>query len=204
MVRYRTASVEGPSHGPGRRRRWQLVAAQPTANGFSLRFRLALESPQLEADYRIDVTDSLTLVLATTNRDRNPLPVAPAFHPYFRIASLASTRLRLDAPAAVTDRLTGDSVHDCAHWQFKDDETEVQWPWHNATLETGAFELRLESDTATHCVAWNPGPQKTRDIRDVAEHAFREFVCVEPAQLDPPAWLQPGATQTLSLRIGPA
>lgn len=196
----------GPGHGPARRQVWQPVSAAVRDDEVFLHFRLEVSGAgyRLGADYRITAGRSLALELVTTNLGRGTCPATPAFHPYFALEDINRARLHLASSIRPRNRLSGESGHATDGVTFNDDEQEMEWtPWSDLVLEPSAgTRLEIRSNDATHCVAWNPGRQKTVAIADLHPDAFREFVCVEPARLDPDAsMIPPGGNAELSMTL---
>ena len=51
-------------------------------------------------------------------------------------------------------------------------------------LRTADSELRLEQQGFTEWVVWNPGADNAARLTDLADHEWREFLCIEPARVD--------------------
>jgi len=196
---------DGPGHGFARRRHWKLMSAMKQHDSVSLHWQLEIsgEGYRLLADYHVRAGRVLALQLATTHLGTGPCPVTPAFHPYFAVSDLSQTRIRFPAALQPFDRLTREHREATETFVFDGEETEVQWtPWTDLEVECGGnVRLRISSDSATHCVAWNPGPEKTRCMGDLHADAFNRFVCIEPGRLDQSAAIRPGEKTVISMVV---
>lgn len=195
---------DGPGHGFARRRHWTLVTASVQDSEITLywQFEISGDNYHLAADYHVTAGRNLDLRLVTTNLGTEPCLVTPAFHPYFAVPNLAGTQIRIASPVRVQDRLTGRPCEITDRVTFEGRELELEWsPWRDLRLESGDdSRMDIRSDDATHCVVWNPGPEKTASIDDLDADAFNRFVCIEPGRLGPDtSRISPGETQALQM-----
>lgn len=169
----------------------RLVSDEATRAAFPWGFSLAL---------CIAVEDAAFVLRATiTSRAAEPMPYALGYHPYFAVA--AADRARVRVPTAA--RRAFDNVQkrdvDLDEIRFGDTEVDLHLSGHGgstASLELPDGVVTLAGDSAfERWVVWAlPG---------------RDFVCLEPWTAPANALvsgeglrsLEPGASETLSLRV---
>ena len=156
---------------------------------------LVLETESLTLTYAVSVRDALRLELRTVNRSSFPVPMAAAFHPYFRGGRMDEALvLGIDpAPIAVTGAV----------------DRTVLW---NAPASHKVFGIRdvvrnrtlkIVAEGATGVNLWNPGAEK-RCPGLIPGGEWREFVAVEPfvRGVNRFAVLGPGAECRLAMTVG--
>jgi glucose-6-phosphate 1-epimerase len=203
-----------PRHGLVRSRAWAYAGVDTDADGreaavfvceddaasrarwpqaFALRLRVALEP------------DALHLGLCVHNRGATAFAFACALHSYLRVASLAGTRL---------DGLQGRPHRDRAHPDAGERIDPAPTPRFDGEIDRiyvgsdGAkrlhddrHALRIETTGFTDTVVWNPGATLAAGMADLAPGDHAHFVCVEPACIEPPVALAPGARWLGTLRM---
>ncbi|WP_336921800.1 aldose epimerase family protein [Aquipuribacter sp. SD81] len=188
---------DGPRHGVARDRAWDLLEVGRTADGAAhARLRLvcgAGDTPlghafTLELDGEAEGS-SLVLTLVARNDGDTPLTTTAAFHTYLRVSSTATTAVvGLDgmlarpngggAPWHVTGPLDVVGPIDVAVEGVPAGDDGV------VVVDDGSGDaVSLTADGVDSRVVWNPGPGKAP--ADVHPGGEGEFVCVEPALLEP-------------------
>ena len=183
-----------PNHGLVRNRMWQLTHSKATANSVCATLTITVDdipaSLWLAASEQRPVTLSLVVTLTSTNLSMQlvcdtPLYQQGALHSYFSVNNLQQT--------SVTG-LSPDYFDKVANARRQQQNGIVHF-----TVETDRIyfdtgpQLRLSDDKQQRQIAqhghdasviWNPWQQKSRDLPDMADHGFTEFVCVESAWLN--------------------
>lgn len=192
---------EGPRHGVARDRAWDVLHSG-TGDGGEATARLRLTSDGTTTPFphaftlRLDVAaagDALSLALHAANDGDEPFAFTAALHTYLRVSSTAGARVR------GLDGLTAQPNDGGAGFEV-DGPLEVVGPLDVAVgLDRPDREvvlddpvlggLTLAATSFGSRVVWNPGPGSAPG--DVHEGGEAEFVCVEPAQLEP-VTLPPG------------
>lgn len=196
---------DGPRHGVVRDRAWEVLHAAPDGAGAAtVRLRLASDGTTtpfphaftLELDV-VATGPSLTVTLVAVNDGTEPFAFTAALHTYLRVSSTA---------AAAVHGLEGLTAqpNDGAEGVVVRGPLAAVGPVDVAVALDHADRRVVVTDpvlgpltlTATGFgsrVVWNPGPgEAPGDVHDGGE---AEFVCVEPAQLEPVA-LPPGGRWT--------
>lgn len=198
-----------PFHGFARSRLWQVAGSAQYPNGATeLRLQLlpdaetrAIWPYEFVLELAIRVGERLELTLSSHNTGDLPFVVGGAFHSYFTIGDIATVRIHglddsryLDKVADVEQIQQGpvliDGEHD-AVYQATDATCEIDDP-------TLGRRIRVSKQGSYTTVIWNPGPQKARDLADLADDEYRTMVCVETANaLDDVVTLEPGGEHQL-------
>lgn len=150
-------------HGYARNRPWSVAGRRPDL------VRLAL-APDADAraaypfDHSLEATiralpRGVSLELVVTNAGREPLPLSPGWHPYFRCPAARKAEVSSDVPGLAAGRVDDAREHDFGLVAPASGRTRLEIP--------GLGAVRLEfSPVLRHLQVWAlPG---------------KDFVCVEP------------------------
>ncbi len=146
----------------------------------------------------------LEIELKVTNTDSKPFAFQAALHTYFSVLNVADIVVEGLANLEYTNHVTkGIETADAGGIYFG---VEVDRTYRNAGAgkvtirEEGRPELlEVTSTNFRDIVVWNPGPDHT--IGDLTADGWRNFVCVEAAQVDMGDLLQPGEQWSGSQKI---
>lgn len=141
--------------------------------------------------------DSLMMALTITNLGESPFEFHAALHTYFGVPDVEQAKVTgleglgfLDEAANVTfpgeeSPISFGLEVDRAY--FGGGEREV-------SLASGSSEVTVFSEGFPDVVIWNPGPG--HGIGDLDDEGWRDFVCVESAQVENLEVLKPGRSWT--------
>lgn len=138
---------------------------------------------------------ALQVALEVDNSGHQPLAFTAALHTYLRVDDIAFVVIEGLQGCDFEDSAAGGTLHrQHDHEVTFDNETDriyadVVTP---LTLIDGARRLAIEQQGFADVVAWNPGAALASTIADLAAGEYRQFACVEAAQVLQPAWLAPG------------
>lgn len=198
-----------PNHGLVRNRLWQLQHSEITANATSVTMGIALndipvalwQNPSLSQQ---TVYLSLTVTLSASQLTMQlscatPLFQQAALHSYFRVNQLEKSRVtglskHYFDKASNTEQTAASSE---AHFSAETDRVYYKTASQLQLTDNGQ-QLIIGQQGHDASVIWNPWQQKSRELPDMADHGFREFVCVETASLDICAARALNLTQYLS------
>ncbi|MDB5952846.1 MAG: D-hexose-6-phosphate mutarotase [Massilia sp.] len=164
-------------HGFARMSTWQLV---DSGDGFAV---LALApadlTPERAAEWphafalrlRVQVGGAqLAMTLEVDNTGDAPFDFSAALHTYHRVADVAA--VRIDGVREQTLQV-GESL-DAIYGDVGD-----------VTLVDGARTVFSSQTGFTDAVVWNPGQAASAAMADMAPDEYRQFVCIEPAVIEP-------------------
>lgn len=190
-------AARGPlmRHGWARMREWTLLPAdaQVPEAGLSLQLHNAVgDDPQWPHACVCTLTvgllpQGLNMALAVENTGSTSFTFHAALHSYFAVPDVtqASVRGVLPGGAILSLREPIDHLFDA-----------VAGP---VELHSPAGLLRLERSGFDDVVVWNPGPDAV--LADLPVGAYRDFVCVEPAAVAQPVWLDAHARWEGVMRV---
>ena len=212
-----------PQHGPVRNRPWEVVGVQADSTE-GIRLTLAPcrattpEDPllrfaaHLPLTLQIDLHETLTQTLETSNRGQQPFVLTQALHSYFAVHDASQVLVAELAGLHYDDKLSGATqqlqqgpfVLDQACDRIYQQQTAA--PTHHYTLQDRAWQRRIHITTqgSQSLVVWNPGQELVHNLVDVPDGAWPDFLCLEAANAGSDlVTLQPGArhrlTQTLAV-----
>ena len=180
---------------------------------------LYLNSDGARLDYRIALSDVLTLELETTNIGTNDFRFSTGFHPYFRVAERdRSTVSGLDGLAFEDDPSRPAPERGVWHGLLavtasvdrifkvlpKSDGARGERPFAAKLMDgPGGGSVSVEAWGASDVNVWNPGFEKNCP-GFVPGDSWRRFVCVEPILVGSEnglVVLKPGASRRLKMTV---
>ena len=143
---------------------------------FALQLRITLQG------------DALDVALTVRNSGSVAFPFSAALHTYFLVDSvdLASVHGLQRVRFADHDHHVALQEEDVLQFDGKLDRIYFQVPG-AVTLRTGAGAdaVTVGQEGFTDVVVWNPGFLDACALSDLADNEYRQFVCVEPALIEP-------------------
>jgi glucose-6-phosphate 1-epimerase len=177
-----------PRHGFARQRLWQWCAASAMDAPHSVQLTLDIavgEEPLWPHACRCTLhialqSNQLEMRLGVENTGPTPLRFTAALHSYWAVAHSGDAILRGVLPdseampvAGPIDRVLTPSAP-------------------TLLLDAGAYQLSLQQRGFDQLVVWNPGPES--QLPDLPAQGHYQFVCIEPAAVDPPVQLERGGS----------
>jgi len=194
-----------PKHGFARGLPWQLIAAaQPEQGPASAVFRLedsdatrAVWPHAFRAELHVAVGGAaLETTLSIENTGKSEISFTAALHTYLRIADIGAVRLQGLKGLRYRDTALGGA----AAMESADSlriEGEVDRIYFDAParleLADALGDLGIESSGFADAVVWNPGAERAAALSDLDAGGYRNFLCVEAANIGVPVRLAPGA-----------
>jgi len=184
-------NASGKFHGSAWRSEFAVVEKKLTPQRCDL--VLKLTEGERTLDYRLSLTDELTVELISSNRSKEAWKFSMGFHPYF----LVGERDRATVVGATEKPLAMRTLDDvypvrgkssCAVYRLVD-------PVKDRTILVFA-------DNTTDVNVWNPGPEK--DCPGfVPGDEWRHWACVEPicGEVGREVTLAPGAARTMRMTV---
>jgi len=186
-------------HGLARYAHWSVRATEYSEDLTEITLGLT-DSPGTRAlwphafalEYKISVSQKLTLSLKAKNTGDAPFLVTEGFHPYFSVRDAAATRvLGVGGCDYVYTKEEGRPAH--THTgdlplNFAGSKVFAfpkGKPLNEAVLMDDGLRraLALVSRGCSKLVVWNPGPIDSGAFENLAADDWKRFVCVEPATL---------------------
>ncbi|MFG6446728.1 D-hexose-6-phosphate mutarotase [Roseateles sp. BYS180W] len=199
-------------HGFARTKPWQLVQAEVGQDDALAVLKLMDDAATrmvwphtFEAELSVRVAGTvLELELACENHGDAPFEFSAALHTYLRLTHSMSAALQgLDGlaywdAAAKRSGTQGDEPlgldGELDRIYQGVGERHAQTEGRRLMLSDGARRLQISQQGFEDAVVWNPGETLCQQMEDLPDSAWREFLCVEAAQVLRPAQLAPGQT----------
>jgi glucose-6-phosphate 1-epimerase len=191
-----------PRHGLLRTRAWTLAEALVRGRHAQAVLRFVSDAGtrahwphEFEAEITVSVGGrQIDIELAIVNTGSTPFEFTAALHTYLRTADVQKLQLEGLQGVRYEDSLTGELQQ---QWgDVTTVVTEVDRIYQDATRTLTVRELgrRLAIDASgfPDVVVWNPGAEKTAQLKDMPADDWRKMLCVEAACVHEPALLQPG------------
>jgi glucose-6-phosphate 1-epimerase len=207
-------SPPSPSHGFARTRPWYLERIAEEQGRIIAVFLLVSDDDTLawwpfafEARLTAVFGAALSVSLEVTNVDDQPFSYEAALHTYLGVSDVEQVEVHGLAGTRFIDKTDGEAVgsHGRDPLMIAGEVDRVFFGTkqpvvvHDRAL---GRTLRVEKTGSSATVVWNPGLVKASALADVGGALWRQFVCVETAQVYPtPVTLPPGARHTMSMRL---
>ena len=220
-------SASAPQHGLVRTLAWQIstihtssydeisLSLQPSAQlGLDNEgaARLAAQAPGLHVSLQITLDQTLSQTLHTRNLGAEPFQLTQALHSYLAVGDAAQGAIDGLAGLTYQDKLRG-MAPDVQRMPFifaPDPGCDRIYHHPGAaqpkryTLIDPVWQRRIviETQGSESVVVWNPGPEGARQIADMPNESWQDFVCVEASNAGPDGvTLAPGAQHWLSQQL---
>ena len=183
----------GPSHGFARTQAWDVAFAALAGQALHLTFTLGPNdvSRQYGFDhfrvaYEMIFADTLTLRLSVANLGTEPLEIEEALHTYFAVSGPANCQITglesatfLDKTDSMQQKTGPSGPLVLTQW------TDRVYPANSATVhiadQTEARSITIAKQNSNTTVVWNPYPEASNGVNDLAEDSWQHFLCVETA-----------------------
>jgi len=211
-------------HGPVRNFPWQISALhccsddeisltlQPILPPENLLAAAAIPAG-LHVSLCITLGQTLSQTLQTHNHGSAPFELSQALHSYYAVSHAQRVAIEGLQGLTYTDRLR-DLTQDVQRSPFALDhacDRTYAHPLdvtaqrnHRYTLVDAAWQRRIVIDVegSRSVVVWNPGQETTRNIADVPDDKWPDFMCIEATNAGPDViHLQPGESHALSQHL---
>lgn len=201
-----------PSHGFARNRFWELTATASHTTHTELTFQLDTRDVPSElwqhhttAELTLKIGNELTASLLTTNRSDHQITIGGALHTYLEIGDIEQSTL-----SGLENTPYIDTTNNSRHTQQGQLQIagETDRIYHPATEPVTIHDqpnnrhLTIRKSGSQSTIIWNPWIEKSRNLTDLPDDAYRNFICVEAANTTRDTHtLQPGQTHTLRTTI---
>jgi glucose-6-phosphate 1-epimerase len=206
---------KAPSHGFARTAPWTLQGAAQQADG-SVTVTLTLRDSEItralwphafELEYRITVSDLLTLELTVRNLGPDAFTFEEAFHSYFTVEDVRQITI-----AGLSGREYLDKTQNMAPFRQDDPELKIESETDRHYLATRDSvmitdhsldrRISIDKENSEVTVVWNPWIEKAKAMADLGDDEWQNFVCVETANAyDFAVELLPGGVHAMKATI---
>lgn len=204
-------------HGPVRNAVWKAIASSESRNG-TLSVTLAPDraapggalvdhyAPQLDLQLTIELGPVLRMDLRTHNLGPRPFALTQALHTYLAVGDAERVEIRGLDGLRFDSRVDGSrgNMHvgdfkllQCCDntYLHADSANEHLYVLQDPTWQR---QITLNTQGSQSLVVWNPGATGAASMEDVADSAWKDFLCVEAANAgEDVVTLAPGAHHLL-------
>ena len=167
----------------------------------------SLESKKLwpfsfELYVRFHISDTLHVSVETLNKDTKSFVLSQALHTYFQVDDITQVSLLGLKNTRYYDQLNSSYTLQKGTVFFDKEVDRIYLSAKDLIMETKSKKIVLQNSGSNSLVVWNPWIEKTKNIVDMADDAYKKMLCVETANaLDDTQTIQPGIRHTLSMQV---
>ena len=203
-----------PQHGFARTRFWELTEASSGAANARLLFRLPLDdATRLLFPYSCEVTveiaigEKLSVTLKTKNTGTELFQIGGALHTYLSVGDISRVQIEGLTECHYIDKVPEKPVE-----VFQDKPLKIEEEVDRIYRSMASVLLRdlhrsrsvfVDKAGSRSTVVWNPWIERSKQIQDLPDRDYKEFVCIEAANAakDRPT-VRPHRTHRLETTIG--
>lgn len=203
-----------PQHGFARTRFWELTEATSGAANARLAFRLPLDSEtrllfpySCEVTVDISIGEKISVTLKTRNTGEELFQIGGALHTYLSVGDISRVQVE-----GLTECHYIDKVPDKPVEVFQDKPLKIEEEVDRIYRSMASVLLRdltrsrsvfVDKAGSRSTVVWNPWIERSKQIKDLPDRDYKEFVCIEAANAakDRPT-VRPNRTHRLETTIG--
>jgi glucose-6-phosphate 1-epimerase len=187
--------LQRPNHGFVRNHFWQLLGTEAISADETKVSLLFKESFKQESTWRqqfaltlnITVGRSLHLQLTTANTSDKPFSITQAFHTYFRVGDIDSVSvIGLDGCEYFDKLEQGRQKTQEGNVRINREVDSVFVGVDNDLIVDDPILQRrilINAPNTRTAVVWNPWVETSRKMSDLADDAYKQFVCVEAGNI---------------------
>ena len=203
-----------PAHGFARTRFWNLISGGLEGKVATLVFKLlpdeetkALFPYDFELTATIRIADKLRVKLNMKNTSEETYKVSSALHTYLSLGDIERIQLEGVKGSHYVDRLSEDkeAIYQEKNLQIKGEVDRIYQSMSSVLIrDLDRFRsVFVDKAGSRSTVIWNPWKDRCKEIVDLPDKAYKEFVCVECANAgtDKPT-LRPNGSHNLETVIG--
>lgn len=203
-----------PAHGFARTRFWELVSGGLEGKVATLVFKLfpdeetkALFPYDFELTATIRIADKLRVKLNMKNTGEESFKVSSALHTYLSLGDIERIQLEGVKGSHYVDQLSDDKepVYQEKNLQIKGEVDRIYQSMSSVLIrDLDRFRsVFVDKAGSRSTVIWNPWKEKSKQIADLPDKGYKEFVCVEcsNAGTDKPT-IRPNGSHNLETVIG--
>ncbi len=177
-----------PQHGFARTAMWSLVLEEEVDEGTThvqlqlLANEKTKELWNYEFDVRLDVmvSSELTVALTVTNTDRKPFEISTALHTYFNISDIDNIVIEGLKESEYFNALDGKEYLEKSDVTIDQEVDRVYFnAFKNITLHDDSKKIELKQEGSNSLVVWNPWIEKSKQMADMSNGAYKTMVCLE-------------------------
>ncbi|MFD2177279.1 D-hexose-6-phosphate mutarotase [Veronia pacifica] len=200
-----------PSHGFARTSHWELESISDNKQRTSLTLclkhcdkSLAIWPHKFDIRLNVDISESLSVSLTSTNTGDSEWTMGGALHTYLRTSDVKATSISGLGQQYIDSTEQGVIKPSPGH---TDINTETDRIYTSAEKKLHIVDngenrrLTMENTGNSSAVVWNPWQSLSESMADMTDEGYLQMVCVESAIHDTTIRLAPGRSHNLSTTI---
>lgn len=196
-----------PSHGFARNLPWSLLAHDESEQGVMLTLELK-HSPQTHKlwphDFSLIARFRLGGHCEIELEAHGEFVSAGALHSYFQVADIHGVSVS-GLGATYIDKVRGDTTASLEGEQVYPDRTDRIFTdasdYNVITDRVGQRRIEVSHQHKSDVVTWNPGPELSCSMEDMANDGYKTMVCVETARISRPMVSKPEAPARMGVTL---
>lgn len=203
-----------PAHGFARITDWMIRGTELVSGG-ETGITLGLTDSEttrklwdysFDLELNISIGSALHLGLTMKNKGNTAFSITSAFHSYFKISAIKDITVRGLENTDFIDKVDGFKVktqHGPLRISGETDRIYLDTNKGCIITDPGfKREMHINKSGSSSTVVWNPWEEKARNMNDLGERDYRDFVCVEVANAgNDLITIAPGGEHRLELHV---
>jgi len=200
-----------PQHGFARTALWRCIETKEE-DEYHSEITLQLKGQQknttlwpfkTDLQLRIQISETLTLQLSTTNRDNTSFTISSALHSYFAVSDISNVTVKGLEDTTFIDTLTMEDKRQKGEIVITEETDRVyQKVYHPIKLHDSGRIVTINNIGSKSVVIWNPWIEKSLTIGDLDNNGYKKMLCIETANaFNDERLLKPDEIHTLGMTI---
>jgi glucose-6-phosphate 1-epimerase len=188
--------ISDEMHEDTRITKFQLSENPDTLTQWNNKFNLYLEV--------VSSHTALKLILTTENTNDEAIEISQALHTYFYVGDIEKIVIEGLQGKTYIDKLDSAILKTQANDLSIDDEIDrIYLTNTDLNLIDSSIDRKLSISGKGHSswVIWNPWKLKSKDIKDLADDEYRNFICIEAANADKIISIPPNEEYKIETKI---
>jgi glucose-6-phosphate 1-epimerase len=190
-----TSGFERPAHGFVRNQQWQVHASEALEDGRTSVTLVTTDSDitrelwhyEFNLELQIIIGSNLEMTLKTKNTGKQFFTITQALHTYFKVSDVSNVLIKGLVGKPYIDKLDSFAVKQQTEDIIVSDEIDriYQKAPKQISLTDSGFNrtITISSEGSDTTVVWNPWSTSIENIADLDAESYRNFVCVETANV---------------------
>ena len=159
-----------------------------------------------EFDIRLDIVigEELSVALSIKNIDSKPFEITTALHSYFNISNIDDVVVKGLKNTSYYDALEKKEYIQKDEVTINKEVDRVYYDVPNSiVLYDGKYKIELTQSNSNSLVVWNPWIEKSKQMVDMSDNAYKNMLCLEIANIGrKPLTIEPNETHIYGVVIG--
>lgn len=197
-----------PSHGFARNSIWTLKQHRENENGVIVTLELS-DSPETQKIWphafrltlQIEITETLSVQLITTNTDTKPFKIGGALHTYLNLGDIHQAQVT-ELGETFIEKNEQHSSNGMTNITQEVDRIYTQ-ALPTVQMHDKHFKrnMMIKNQGNTSVVVWNPWSELCQNMADMAADSYLTMLCIESCIHEQNVTLEPNQAHTLSTSI---